>query len=127
MPLCLTEEFRGGGGFGAGGVETSHRCRLERSSGGSAWGRDFGTLGLALGLEMLGLGLAGGGTSTGTAGVASGVCASCNVFELESSIVGLVLVRGAKKGWALPLGVADGCTKDVAGVGSGPAWSEVGF
>ena len=129
MPLCLTEKFGGGEGFGTGGVETSHRCRLERSSGGSTWGRDFEALGLALALEMLGLGLAVGGTSIGTAGVASetSISASCAVFELEGSTVSLVLVRGAKKGWALPLGVAAVCTKVVAGMDSGPAWSEVGI
>ena len=129
MPLCLTEEFGGGEGFGSGGVETSHRCRLERSSGGSTWGGDLGALGLALGLEILGLGMAGRGTSTGAAGVVSdtSISASCRVFELESSTVGLVLVRGAKKGWTLLLGVAAGCTKVVAGMDSGSAWSEVGF
>ena len=129
MPLCLTEKFGGGEGFGTGGVETSHRCRLERSSGGSTWGRDFEVLGLALGLEMLGVRLAGGETATGTAGVASDtlISASCKVFKLESSTDGLDLVRGAKKGWALPLGVAAVCTKVVAGVVSGPAWSEVGI
>ena len=116
-------------GFGTGGVEASHRCRLERSRGGSTWGRDFEVLGLALGLEMLGLRLAGGETATGAAGVASDtlISGSCKVFELEGSTVSLVLVRGAKKGWALPLGVAAVCTKVVAGMDSGPAWSEVGI
>ena len=130
MPLCLTEEFRGRGGVGTGGVETSHRCRLERSSGGSAWGRGCGALGLALGLEMFGLGLAGGGTSTESAEVVSDTwnSAGCKVSALTGSTVGLVLVRGAKKGWALPLGMAAaGCTKDVPGMVSGPAWSKVGL
>ena len=105
MPLCLTETFGGGEGFGTGGVETSHRCRLERSSGGSTWGRDFGALGLALGLEMLGLRLAGGETSIGAAGVASDtlISGSCKVFELEGSRLegstgGLALARGGKNG-----------------------------